>query len=166
MGLLIKDRYILHRMGIPFTSPLSPPARNRSSGANIPVKVGLVAYLSIDFVAFSNGAGIHQWNVPREQFPTYAKVWSKIRTGAAKLMALGGACKGSWLCASDIFYQALDPIAVLEDFCAQTRWTDVLLHPCPDMAEPDLLYLIFLHHPLSLRSAAQNVGTSYPGTLL
>jgi large subunit ribosomal protein L36e len=45
-----------------------------------------VAYLSIDFVAFSNGAGIHQWNVPREQFPTYAKAVHAKEVGYAPVI--------------------------------------------------------------------------------
>lgn len=48
-------------------------------------KFGLIGYLSIDFVAFSHGAGIHQWNVPIEDVVVFAKVktpdfWKQIQT--------------------------------------------------------------------------------------
>lgn len=41
-------------------------------------QLGLIGYLAIDFVAFSNGAGIHQWNVPVEQVKIFAQAsWHK-----------------------------------------------------------------------------------------
>lgn len=35
--------------------------------------LGFIGYLAIDFVAFSHGAGIHQWNVPIEQVKVFAQ---------------------------------------------------------------------------------------------
>lgn len=54
------------------------------------LKFGLMGYLCVDFVAFSHGAGIHQWNVPREQIPTYSKVRSKVRPKKKKKHLVDG----------------------------------------------------------------------------
>lgn len=51
---------------------------HRFTGTDDLLQLGLVGYLCVDFVAFSHGAGIHQWNVPREYIPTYAKVGAEV----------------------------------------------------------------------------------------
>ena len=74
-----------------------------------------------------------------------------------QLTVLGGACKGSRICACHFFHQALDSITILTNFCAQTIWMGILLHPRPHLVELDLLCDILLHHPFYLRPTAQNV---------
>lgn len=43
-------------------------------GWQVCFKIGLIGYLAISFVAFENGGGVHQWNVPIEQVKIYAQV--------------------------------------------------------------------------------------------
>ena len=73
------------------------------------------------------------------------------------LMVIGGACKGSRLCAGHFFHQALDLTTILANIRTQTIWMGILQHPRPYLAELDLLCDILLHHPLYLRPTAQNV---------
>lgn len=76
--LLTIDRHIFHCMGMSLLilsiaqSTLS--AVNHHFSRLIALsQLGLIGYLAIDFVAFSNGAGIHQWNVPVEQVKIFAQ---------------------------------------------------------------------------------------------
>ena len=125
-----------------------------------------MGYLCIDFVAFSHGAGIHQWNVPLEYIPTYLKVWRTIFRDGAQLMIVGGTCQGSCIWANNIFNQALNSVTTLANICAETLWMGILLYPRPDLDEFNLLCDILLHRPLCLRPTTQNVGAPYSWTLL
>lgn len=78
MNLLTMDRYIFHCMGMSVLTcsivQSTLLAVNQPFSRLIALsKLGLIGYLAIDFVAFSNGAGIHQWNVPVEQVKIFAQ---------------------------------------------------------------------------------------------
>lgn len=125
-----------------------------------------MGYISIGFVAFAHGGGIHQWNVPREQIPTYLKVSGRKSPGGTLLMVVVGACKRSWERASGVFCKALDFTSIHADFRTHTIRVGIHLHTCPDLVEFGLLRHIFLCHPLYLYPTAQTLGAACPGSLL